>query len=92
MTNIRAYDLAELRAAAGEDWPEIKNQPEALEAFAHALKTRAMRAQGKVPAHYTQTVECAHCGPVWLWEGAPKQVLGCPWCFNRAKGRPIPRP
>ncbi len=87
-----ARELAELEAAAGEDWPDVRDRPEALEALAVALETRAMRDRGEVPAHYTRAALCASCGPVWLWEGAPERVLGCPWCFNRAAGKPIPRP
>jgi len=47
---------------------------------------------GIVPGHYTQPSECASCGPVWLWEGAPDKVHGCPWCHHPAPpqgSRPI---
>ena len=46
--------------------------------------------QGKVPGHYTHPATCKHCGPIWLWFSG--DVLGCPWCWNRIAGRPIPRP
>jgi hypothetical protein len=29
---------------------------------------------------------------VLLWEGAPARVIACPWCLNRAAGKPVPRP
>lgn len=82
----------ELREVAGEDWADIKGDPKALKALGQALQTQRMRQRGERPTHYTQVVECQGCGPVWLWEGAPKQVLACPWCLNRATGAPIPRP
>ncbi len=50
-----------------------------------------MRERGIVPDHYTATTECAHCGPVPIWPGLPAKVLGCPWCFNRRAGIPIPK-
>ena len=49
-----------------------------------------MRERGIVPDHYTATTECIHCGPVPIFEGLPEKVNGCPWCFNRIKGLPIP--
>ncbi len=48
-----------------------------------------MRERGEAPAHYTSTAVCAHCGPVPIFSGAGERVLGCPWCFNRAKGLPM---
>jgi len=46
--------------------------------------------RGKRPSDYTAHATCRHCGPIWLWfSGA---VPDCPWCWNRAAGRPIPRP
>ena len=55
------------------------------------LRIQEMRNQGVVPNHYTSTTECKHCGGVPIWEGCTREVLGCPWCFNRLKGLPIPR-
>lgn len=51
----------------------------------------AMRERGEIPTHYTTETTCRHCGVVPIWEGCPPDVLGCPWCFNRHKGLPIPR-
>jgi len=51
---------------------------------------RRERDQGKHPAHYTEQATCKHCGPIWLWFSG--EVLGCPWCWNRAANKPIPRP
>jgi hypothetical protein len=55
------------------------------------LEIMAMRERGEMPRHYTATTTCKHCGPVPIWEGCSPEVLGCPWCFNRHKGLPIPR-
>lgn len=85
-------DEAELIAAAGEDWPEIENDPAKRAALRGLLDTAAARERGEVPPHYTKPARCAWCGPIWLWEGAPSEVFGCPWCANRARGRRIPRP
>lgn len=84
--------VADLQRYAGDDWPHLRDHPEQLEAFAEAVSCRLLREKGKVPSHYTQACVCASCGPVWLWAGAPRHVAGCPWCFNRISGRPIPRP
>jgi hypothetical protein len=54
------------------------------------LGIMAIRERGEVPDHYTATTTCKHCGPVSIWAGCPPAVLGCPWCFNRMKGLPIP--
>lgn len=89
---IRGIPLPRIKAAAGDDWPAIKADQDALEALALALVTRQQREHGTRPEHYTQRAHCEACGPVWLWEGAPARVLACPWCFNRTAGKPIPRP
>ena len=83
------FTLAELEAEAADDWQEIQSDPGQLEAFAHALKTTRTRWRGEEPDHYTKAAECAVCGPVWLWEGAPDNVQACPWCLNIG---PVPRP
>ena len=91
-TTYHGFTLAELKAEATDDWQEIQNAPRQLEAFAKSLAQRRDMANGKVPNHYTKAAECTHCGPVWLWEDAPDVVMGCPWCFVRVAGKPIPRP
>ena len=90
--NLHGLTLAELQEAAGEDWPEMRDDPAMLEALAHAVVTRRQRERGECPPGWTEHCECAGCGPVYLWPGSPARVLGCPWCFNRAEGRAIPRP
>ena len=51
-----------------------------------------MRERGIVPDHYTAKTDCSGCGTVPIFEGVPERVSGCPWCFNRLKGLPMPSP
>ncbi len=84
-------NLEEIKRKAKTDWDEIANDPAQLKAFAELLMIGEMRERGIVPDHYTATTSCIHCGPVPIFEGLPETVEGCPWCFNRIKGLPIPR-
>ncbi len=81
----------DLKQAAGPDWSELENDPSTLEALARAIQTRRMRERGEVPSNYTSTTVCAHCGAVPIYPGMAERVLGCPWCFNRVKGLPVPK-
>jgi len=72
------------------DWRKGAISGDTLAAFARALAQRRERDQGKRPAHYTEQATCKHCGPIWLWFSG--EVPGCPWCWNRAADKPIPRP
>ena len=83
--------LDKIRKKAGDDWVEVSNDPAQLKAFADLLAVSEMRERGIVPDHYTATTECKHCGLVPIFEGCPSKINGCPWCFNRLKGLPIPR-
>jgi hypothetical protein len=71
---------------------------DALAAFARALVSRRAMDAGECPAHYTAAAVCRHCGPVWTWANDGKDtarsapLAGCPWCWNRLEGLPIPRP
>ena len=87
---VHSIPLAELRDLSGDDWLLMEADPELLEAFAHAVRTRRMRERGEVPPEYTNIAECAGCGSVPLWKGSPSRVLACPWCFNRLRGQPVP--
>ena len=73
-----------------DDWRKGDISTETLTAFACSLMQRREIEQGKVPTHFTEHATCKQCGPVWLWFSG--EVLGCPWCWNRAAGLPIPRP
>ena len=84
--------LAVLRDAAGEDWPDIADNPAALAALAVLLRTQAQRDRGEQPTTYTQAALCLTCGPVWLWEGAPARLIACPWCLCQWGTSRPPRP
>ena len=73
-----------------DDWRKGAISADFLVAFARALAQRRMMDQGKRPDHYTKQATCKHCGPIWLWFSG--EVLACPWCWNQAADRPIPRP
>ncbi len=83
--------LVQLQRIAGPDWAAIEYRPDRLKVFAEMVMISEMREQGIVPDHYSATTECKRCGPVAIFEGCPSEVGGCPWCFNRRKGLPIPR-
>ncbi len=83
--------LDKLMAASDKDWPQIKDDPAALETLAWSIQTRSMRELGRIPSHYTATTICVHCGLVPIFPGVGERVKGCPWCFNRVKGLPVPR-
>ncbi len=81
---------SELQERAGPDWEEISKSPEQLKALAELIMIEDMRHRGIVPDHYTATTNCKHCGPVPIFEGGWPESDGCPWCFNRIKGLPMP--
>lgn len=76
-----AVSHADVKAACGDDWPEVTSNPHLFAEVTEALRTQLMQQQGIVPPHYTKSVECQHCGIVKLWEACPEYVLGCPWCL-----------
>ena len=82
--------LERVRREAGNDWVEVAADPMQLRAFCELLIIGDMRHRGIVPDHYTATTTCKHCGPVPIFEGMPDAVNGCPWCFNRLEGLPMP--
>ena len=90
LRSVHGLSVAELRQAAGPDWQQIQDDPRLLDAFAHAVMVGRMRRRGEVPAHYTARTVCKGCGPVPIFEGVPDRIDGCPWCFNRVQGLPVP--
>jgi hypothetical protein len=88
---LHGISLAELRDLAGKDWPDLEANPELLECFAEIVSIRKMRERGEVPPTYTAMTVCRHCGPVPIFPGVAEKVEGCPWCMNRAAGRPMPK-
>lgn len=79
------------RAAAETEAARLHPDPATLQALATALHINAQRERGERPKHYTRRAFCDHCGPVWLPEGGPVRVRGCPWCLT-PPGVAIPRP
>lgn len=73
-----------------EDWRNGDFGRSALRAFAKSLVQRREMKKGQVPAHYTEQATCEQCGHVYLWTHG--HFNGCPWCWNREAGLPIPRP
>lgn len=89
--DISAEDVrAELAQEDIDEWQRGGIKQEWLEVFARSVAQRRAMAQGKTPEHYTHRATCNRCGPVWLWFSG--EVQGCPWCWNRVAGFPIPRP
>lgn len=87
-----ALEPAELAASLTAEDAEavLAEGPEVLRAYAEAVAERKQRERGEVPANYTARTVCRGCGPVPIFEGAPGEVLGCPWCWNRLAGKPVP--
>ncbi len=83
--------LRELQERAGPDWDEVSADPAKLKSFAELVMITDMRHRGIVPDHYTATTNCKHCGPVPIFEGCWPESDGCPWCFNRLQGLPMPK-
>ena len=80
----------------GSEWSELlenKNGELTEDEIPVAIEIVAiieMREKGICPDHYTAKTECKNCGSVPIWSGCPLKVSGCPWCFNRHKGLPMP--
>lgn len=65
----------------------------ALRALADVLAIRKMVDVGRVPAPFTATATCDWCGPVFVSPAfAGRELKSCPWCLNRHRHKPIPRP
>ena len=89
--DIKPAEVKEALAAEDiDDWRKGAISADTLAAFARSQVQRRKMDQGKRPDHYTEQATCKHCGPIWLWFSG--EVLGCPWCWNRAADKPIPRP
>ncbi len=80
----------------GSEWSELlenKNgelTEQEIPTAAEMVTITEMREKGIVPDHYTATTNCKHCGPVPIFEGNWPESDGCPWCFNRLRGLPMP--
>lgn len=65
---------------------------DSLRTYLRMVARRLGMAAGIVPSGWESAAECAMCGPVLLWPGAPATVTACGWCVHRKAGRVIPRP
>ena len=83
--------LLDLKQEAGSDWDWIARDANRLAAWADLVQTNRLRKRGEVPSHWTAETTCRHCGPVPIWPGCAPTVTGCPWCFNRLAGLPMPK-
>ncbi len=87
-------DLEKLKSFLSKDWDDYKDNPEALDFWADLLFRNCLIDQGIAPDNFTVTTWCNLCGHVYvppeLTNG--RNVLGCPWCWNRVNGLPIPKP
>jgi hypothetical protein len=73
----------------------------ALRAYVRVLRDAERRSHGKTPPDETAEAQCVRCGPIFIAPevaavlpiiGGVPTAAGCPWCFNRKAGLPIPRP
>lgn len=87
---VHGVTFTDLRREAGDDWDSMLEDWPLMQAFARAIAERRMRDRGLVPPSWRATVECAQCGPVPHWAERPPRLLGCPWCWNRLRGLPMP--
>jgi hypothetical protein len=88
ITPLEVHDALSLENI--EEWQSGEIDTDILAGFAQLFVRRREMDKGIVPDHFTEHASCKQCGPVWL--PTSQNVLGCPWCFNGAAGRPIPRP
>ena len=92
-TNFGTWLRDEYTLLEGDpDWEFIKEDHYMMQSIMDGLTKRFIREQGHVPFNFSALRACKSCGPVWLEPWTPLVVEGCPWCLNRAKGLPIPRP
>ena len=91
--NFTPGSMDEIKTAAGDDWPELAADPVKLATFARLVVEQRQIEAGTRPARFASVASCHWCGPVWVPAHLEGQtLLGCRWCMNRERGRPIPRP
>jgi len=91
--NLAIESATILDALAPEDinaWHAGDVSLEMLSAFVLSFVQQQEMLKGRVPTDYNVAASCKNCGPVWLWSAG--EVLGCPWCQSKPKGKPMPRP
>lgn len=85
--------MVEAKKSATPKCAEVQVLTEAERAaIEYCQRVAKEREAGLVPASYSSNTNCAGCGRVYIFPGAPARVDCCPWCFNRVRGLPIPKP
>lgn len=77
-----------------EDWEDYKDNPELLALWTDLSYKNDSIKQGKVPNNFTAITCCNLCGYVYVPPALVNNgiVLSYPWCWNRIKNLPIPKP
>lgn len=85
--------LRALKEFLGDDWDDYKDNHNSLEFWADLLFKNRLIKQGVAPDNFTAITHCNSCGDVYIPPALVNGggVLGCPWCWNRTEGLPIPR-
>lgn len=91
LTMVEAKFAAQKGADAAPDEQQQLTDAERA-AIEYCEMVAKEREAGIRPASYTSTTTCRGCGLVYIFYGAPSRVDACPWCANRVRGLPIPRP
>ena len=81
-----------LKEFLNDDWNDYKDNFEALEIWADLLFKNHLIKQGIVPDNFIAYTHCNSCGDVYVPPALVNDgsILGCPWCWNRIEGLPIP--
>lgn len=87
---ITSDDLLAHLSDADQNDPQLLTAG-ALTAFAGMVQASLMRERCQIPPGWTSVTNCRHCGPVPIFVDCSPNVDGCPWCWNRLRGLPIPQ-
>jgi len=84
--------LQTLKEFLGDDWDDYRDNQTLLELWADLLFKNHLIKQGMPPDNFTAITHCNSCGDVYVPPTLVNNgsVLGCPWCWNRKDGLPIP--
>jgi len=93
-SKIKSYGftIKQLEDFITDDLELYQDKASALIAWADLLHERQLMKQGVVPEDFTAITHCACCGDVFvpLAQANNGSVDGCPWCWNKARGLPVP--
>jgi hypothetical protein len=99
---FHGFSLSDLQAEChADEWPDVRDNPKALAAFALALLEDRQIQAGVKPERFMTLMYCPGCGVVplpttWPSNGLYEalsipQVNGCRWCGNRITGKHYPK-